>query len=69
LHNDKKLYFPECWSIKATIRYYNELLLEQDEKSPHRYETKDFTVKNGDVIVDIDRSGGRYLGTVLRGNG
>lgn len=57
-HNGKKLYFPKGWTIEAANMYYTELLMEQDEDSPHRYETKDFTVKAGDVIADIGTAEG-----------
>jgi len=57
-HNSKKLYFPEGWGFEAASECYNRLLLEQDEESPHRYETKDFIVKEGDIIADIGAAEG-----------
>lgn len=58
LHSGKKLYFPKEWSLEAASNYYNSLLLEQDEESPHRYETEEYTVKNGEVIVDVGAAEG-----------
>jgi hypothetical protein len=58
LHNGKKLYFPQDWDIEDVREYYNGLCIEQDEGSPHRYETKDFIVKDGDIIADIGAAEG-----------
>ncbi|MDR0537167.1 MAG: hypothetical protein LBH04_03850 [Tannerellaceae bacterium] len=58
LHNRKKLYFPSEWSRQAVREYYNGLCLEQDEKSPHRYETPDFCVTKGDIIADVGAAEG-----------
>jgi hypothetical protein len=54
-HENKRMYFPE--KINASD-YYKALCLEQDEDSPHRYQTNDFTPKNGDVIIDIGAAEG-----------
>jgi hypothetical protein len=54
-HRNKRMYFPKK---RNALEYYRGLCLEQDEASPHRYETKNFTVKNGDVIVDIGAAEG-----------
>ena len=58
IHEDKRLYFPENWSIAQIQNYYNNLTIEQDEASPHRYETAEFTVNDGDVIADIGAAEG-----------
>jgi len=58
LHDGKKLYFPKGWWLEASSLYYNVLLSEQDEQSPHRYETENFTVKNGEIIADIGAAEG-----------
>ena len=57
-YENKKMFFPKGWSTASIRRYYDELRMEQDEDSPHRYETKDFIVKNGDVIADIGAAEG-----------
>ena len=58
IHENKRLYFPDMWNITQIQSYYNNLALEQDKDSPHRYETNKFAVKNGDVIVDIGAAEG-----------
>ncbi|GMO16669.1 MAG: hypothetical protein Pg6A_02740 [Termitinemataceae bacterium] len=58
LHNNKKLYFPQTYSVETSQNYYIGLCLEQDEQSPHRYETKEFTVQDGEVIADIGAAEG-----------
>lgn len=50
IHNSKKLYME--------LRAYSQLLLEQHEHSPHRYFTKDFSVWEGDVFVDLGAAEG-----------
>lgn len=41
--------------------YYRYILLEQDEKSPHRYLTSEFDVSEGDVVVDVGVAEGNFL--------
>ncbi|MDR3000286.1 MAG: FkbM family methyltransferase [Fibromonadaceae bacterium] len=55
LHKNKKMFFPKEVNC---LPYYKSLCLEQDEDSPHRYETRNFIVKNGDVIADIGAAEG-----------
>jgi hypothetical protein len=58
LHCNKRLYFPENYTYNKIQYYYNSLLVEQDDDSPHRYETFEFAVQEGDVIVDIGAAEG-----------
>ncbi len=58
VHKGKKLYFPADFPKEQIGEKYNELLIEQDENSPHRYETPEFRVKEGDVIADIGAAEG-----------
>jgi hypothetical protein len=58
LHCGKRMYFPETWNYEAIRGYHNSLLIEQDPESPHRYETPDFRVKDGDAIADIGAAEG-----------
>jgi hypothetical protein len=58
IHEGKRLYFPDGWSIEQIQAYYNGLCIEQDKDSPHLYETEEFTVKSGDVIADIGAAEG-----------
>lgn len=53
LHENKRLYYPDDWESENIRTHYNGLCIEQDKDSPHRYETDEFTVKSGDIIVDV----------------
>ncbi|GHV82648.1 hypothetical protein AGMMS49991_12060 [Spirochaetia bacterium] len=65
IHKGKKLYCPEEWSYGKTYDYYNDLCLEQDDDSPHHYETNEFTVQDGDVIADIGAAEGIWALTYV----
>jgi hypothetical protein len=58
LYENKKLYFPEDWTVNHIRDHYNGLRVEQDKESPHRYEDGQFRVKNGDVILDVGAAEG-----------
>jgi len=58
MHENKRLYFPEGWKVDDVRNYYLGICVEQDENSPHRYETSKFSVKTGDVIADIGAAEG-----------
>jgi precorrin-6B methylase 2 len=60
IHNNKRLYFKRGLDENAVRNYYNGLLIEQDMDSPHRYESGDFRVENGDVVVDIGAAEGNF---------
>jgi hypothetical protein len=60
IHENKRLYFPKDWRKEKIQHYYNGLLIEQDEESPHRYLTTDFTVEEYDVVVDIGTAEGIF---------
>jgi hypothetical protein len=60
LHDNKRLYFPKHLDSNAVRFIYNHLCIEQDIDSPHRYETPDYTVKEGDVIADIGTAEGNW---------
>ena len=57
-YENKRLYFPDNYNRDAVERYFVSLLLEQDLNSPHRYETDQYMVKEGDKIVDIGAAEG-----------
>ncbi|MDR2792018.1 MAG: FkbM family methyltransferase, partial [Tannerellaceae bacterium] len=65
LHDNKRLYFKKTMSRNAVKRCYNELLKEQDVKSPHRYEDVDFHVCEGDVVVDAGAAEGIFALSVV----
>jgi hypothetical protein len=58
LHDGKKLYFPNDWSVFQIKLAYMALLKEQHIKSPHRYETDDIYVHDGDIIADCGAAEG-----------
>jgi len=39
-YENKKMFFPKGWSTASIRRYYDELRMEQDQDSPHRYEQR-----------------------------
>jgi hypothetical protein len=60
IHENKRLYFKKRWNKKRIRLSYNELRREQDIRSPHCYETADFKVEKGDVLVDIGAAEGIF---------
>jgi hypothetical protein len=58
LHDGKRLFFPEDWDDFRIQTSYCALLREQNPRSPHRYETDSFCVRNGDIIVDCGAAEG-----------
>lgn len=57
-HQGKKMYFPKTWSNDQACAYYSGLCAEQNEESPHRYETKAYIVEEGDIIADMGAAEG-----------
>lgn len=61
LHNGKRMYFPKKYSSESeVINYYKSILLEQDEKSPHKYLTNNFGISDGDVVIDVGVAEGNF---------
>ena len=58
LVENKRLYFPCGWKTEQIKGSYNTLRMEQDMNSPHRYETPDFSLREGDVIADVGAAEG-----------
>jgi hypothetical protein len=65
LQDNKRLYFPRGWDEYNVSTYYNSLLIEQDVASPHRYETPEFHVSEGDVVVDAGVAEGNFALSVI----
>jgi hypothetical protein len=65
LQDDKRLYFKRNWSEEQIQEYYNGLLIEQDMESPHRYETPEFHVSEGDVVVDAGVAEGNFALSIV----
>lgn len=60
-HYGKKLYLSKKYSTKKQVEdYYKSILLEQDEKSPHRYFVKGFEVEDGDIVIDCGVAEGNF---------
>jgi len=60
IYKAKRLYFPKNWSIKTIQKYFNTLCIEQDNNSPHCYETNEFNPNEGDIIVDAGAAEGMW---------
>lgn len=53
VRNNKRLYFPPGRSERDVQVIYNALLIEDDDKSPHKYINNNFKVDVGDILIDI----------------
>lgn len=53
MHNNRRLYFPPQWAKNDIFKLYNELCLEQDERSGHCYFNSDFHINENSVFVDV----------------
>ena len=57
MHNGKRLYLN--WQTKQEAKiYYNGLLIEQDDDSPHRYFSEKIYFEDGDIFVDVGAAEG-----------
>jgi hypothetical protein len=59
------LYFKRDWDEEQIQKYYNGLLIEQDISSPHRYETAEFHVSEGDVVIDAGVAEGNFALSIV----
>ena len=59
IHKDKRLYLPENTNANSFITSYKQLLIEQDENSPHRY-LKENTELQGKILLDIGAAEGIF---------
>ncbi|WP_181885026.1 FkbM family methyltransferase [Pontibacter diazotrophicus] len=57
---DKRLYYKRNWDEQSIKENFNFLSIEQDPKSPHRYLTDTFKVKEGAVVMDIGAAEGNF---------
>jgi len=61
LHNGRKLYYSKDYQSELAIRKrYCNILIEQDEKSPHCYLWGDFNVEENDIVMDIGSAEGNF---------
>ena len=59
IHKGKHLYFPRKYSVAQAVVAYkgyicgDRLLGKGEDFAPHQYQSKDFQVHDGDVVVDV----------------
>ncbi|MBC6369015.1 hypothetical protein [Algoriphagus sp. AK58] len=56
----KHLFLPKEFDEQKSMKYSNQILLEQDDYSPHKYMSSLFTIDRNDVIVDIGCGDGNF---------
>lgn len=65
LQEGRKLYFKRRWSEKRIQKAYNDLCMEQDSASPHRYLSNDFQLSENDVLADCGAAEGNFSLSVI----
>lgn len=60
LYLNRRLYGKRGMDKKSMQFLNSGVLLEQDEQSPHRYLTNDFTVNAGDIVADVGVAEGNF---------
>lgn len=65
LLDGKRLYFKKNWSRNRIRKSFNGLLMEQDKRCPHCYESDQFKVEAGDVVLDIGAAEGNFALSVV----
>ena len=59
IHKGKHLYFPRKYSVAQAVEAYkgyicgDRLLGKGEDFAPHQYQSKEFQVHDGDVVVDV----------------
>lgn len=62
LEDGKKLYLQKRFFLKAHARrYYKNICIEQDFRSPHAYTSDNFDVDDGCVLMDIGAAEGIFV--------
>ncbi len=57
LHNGKKLYYPYSFSSDEVLENYTQLVIEQDELSPHQYFSENVNFEKG-IFIDVGSAEG-----------
>lgn len=66
IHKGRRMYMARWFRTEEMVlAYYRNLLMEQDEHSPHRYLQGEFEVKQGDVVVDAGAAEGIFTLEVI----
>lgn len=61
VHRGKKMYFARTFTCEEQVRsYYRSVCLEQDDESPHKYLTEEFTVSEDAIVVDAGVAEGNF---------
>lgn len=60
LINGKRMFFKRGWKESDCIKYCYCIQEEQDENSPHRYLSENFTVQTDDIVVDVGAAEGIF---------
>lgn len=65
-YNGKKIYMKKKYTSPFRVRrYINNILIEQDEKSPHRYLSDNFMPDEDTVVLDIGGAEGLFSAMVI----
>lgn len=65
LLDGKKLYFKRGCDTDRIKQIFSDLLLAQDEKSPHCYRDTGFEVVDGDIVADIGAAEGDFSLSII----
>ena len=60
MHDGRRMYFPADMDDDYIKAYYNQIRIDQDPESPHRYLDSDFSVFAGAVIADVGAAEGVF---------
>ena len=60
IYKGKRLFFKRSWTEQRIRTAVRNLLIEQDEDSPHRYLTEDFTIDEQSTLADIGVAEGNF---------
>lgn len=64
-YRNRKMYFPKSWQEAEVVHYYQCIMMEQDQRSPHCYDHEGFGVLPGDVVVDAGVAEGNFALDVI----
>lgn len=64
--NSHRMYFKRSLSTKEKVAfYYRTLLIEQDPESPHCYESSNFHINKGDIVLDAGVAEGNFTVNII----
>jgi hypothetical protein len=65
LYQCKRMYFKRNWSEQDIREYYNNIQIEQDKESPHKYLSEDFCVGSGSFVADVGAAEGIFSLSII----